>query len=158
MIHALAYQWTSALRSSRTLAMLGLGAVTVASIAWYRSSREEPDPLQLERERRDFLASSGRIVDGSITETHWAQSGDTTLPNTLIYRYRIAGVTYECAQDVTPLLEQVRNVRTDLPIQVRFDPRNPGDSIIVAESWSGIRLDSEHVSPAGGRAHQTSLD
>ena len=34
------------------------------------------------------------------------------------------------------------NIRTDLPIQVRYAPHNPANSIIVAESWSGLRLNS----------------
>ena len=78
---------------------------------------------------REYLASAGRIVDGSITETQWEvdrAEGADAIPETLIYRYRIAGVTYECAQDVSPLSEHVRHVRIDLPVQVRFDPRNPG--------------------------------
>jgi hypothetical protein len=133
------------LRSPRTLAIFGLGIATVASISWYRLHRVDPDEEQLERERRDYLAATGRIVDGSITETHWASEAENATPNTLIYRYRIAGVTYECAQDVRPLSEHVRHVRIDLPIQVRFDPRNPGDSIVVAESWSGLRIDHEHA-------------
>ncbi len=67
------------------------------------------------------------------------------MPNTLIYRYRASGVTYECAQDVGgPLSEHVRDVRIDLPVQVRFDPRNPANSIVVAESWNGLRIDHEH--------------
>ncbi len=133
------------LRSPRTLAIVGLGIATAVSISWYRMNRVEPDEEELERERRDYLAAIGRIVDGSITETRWADEAEDATPNTLIYRYRIAGVTYECAQDVRPLSEYVRHVRIDLPIQVRFDPRNPGDSIVVAETWSGLRIDHEHA-------------
>ena len=55
-----------------------------------------------------------------------------------------AGVTYEGAQDVSPLAEHLRHVRLDLPIQVRFDPRSPADSIVVAESWTGLRHDATH--------------
>ena len=39
--------------------------------------------------------------------------------------------------------ELVRHVRVDLPVQVRFNQRNPSDSIVVAESWSGLRLGSQ---------------
>ena len=133
------------LRSPRTLAIVGLGLATAASISWYRMNKEEPDEEEIERERREYLAATGRIVDGSITETRWANESEDATPNTLIYRYRIAGVTYECAQDVRPLTDYVRHVRVDLPVQVRFDPRNPGDSIVVAETWSGLRIDHEHA-------------
>lgn len=144
------------LRSPRTLAIVGLGLATAASISWYRMSREQPDEEEIERERRDYLAATGRIVDGSITETRWANEAEDATPNTLIYRYRIAGVTYECAQDVRPLSEHVRHVRIDLPIQVRFDPRNPGDSIVVAETWSGLRIDHEHAPGPPPRVTPTS--
>jgi len=59
----------------------------------------------------------------------------------LVYCYSIAGVSYECAQDVSLLPDYVRHVRIDLPVQVRFDPRNPGNSIVISEYWSGLRLD-----------------
>ena len=155
---SLAASWAASLRSPRTLALLGLGAVTVGSIVWYRARQEDPDPVELERERRDFLSSTGRIVDGSITDTRWGQAGGIAVPNTLIYRYCTAGVEYECAQDVTPLLDRVRHVRTDLPVQVRFDPRNPSDSIVVAEAWSGLRIDREHASLPETDAQPVALD
>jgi hypothetical protein len=63
------------------------------------------------------------------------------VPSVLIYTYRVSGVSYECAQDVSLLAEHVRHVRIDLPIQVRYDPHNPSNSIVVSESWSGLRLD-----------------
>jgi hypothetical protein len=66
----------------------------------------------------------------------------TGSPLIIVYNYRIAGVSYECAQDVTALAEQVREVRADLPIQVRYDMHNPGNSIVIAESWSGLRLNA----------------
>ena len=151
MLHSVSSPIQTFLRSPKTLALMGLTAVTVASVSWYRMTRRERDPVEVERERRNYLASSGRIVDGSITETRAANDEDGATPNTLIYRYRIAGVTYECAQDVSPLAERVRHIRVDLPIQVRFDPRNPGDSIVVAEGWSGLRIDPEARTVAADR-------
>lgn len=61
-------------------------------------------------------------------------------PRVIIYNYRIGGVSYECGQIVTALAEHVHDIRIDLPIQVRYDPHNPADSIVVSESWSGLRL------------------
>ncbi len=135
-----------ALRSPRTLALMGVGAATVASFVWYNMTRVEPSAEELERERRDFLAASGRLIDGTITEAHWRTDTADPTPATIVYRYRIAGVTYECAQDVFHLPQLVRHLRIDLPVQVRFDQRNPGDSIVVAEGWSGLRLDPAHSS------------
>jgi hypothetical protein len=135
------------LRSPRNVLALGFGIAVATGVTSYVLTRRKPTADEIERARRDNLALNGRITDGSITETEWLTSPQpntattTGTPAVLVYRYVIAGVTYECAQDVTPLLEYVHHVRVDLPVQVRFDPRNPGDSIVVAESWSGLRLE-----------------
>jgi hypothetical protein len=128
------------LRSPRSAAALALGAAAVVGVAWYALRRPRPDPEEIERERRDLLASTGRITDGSIIDAPAQEETSDAEPLIIVYNYRIAGVTYECAQDVTQLAEHVRDVRADLPIQVRYDLHNPANSIIVAESWSGLRL------------------
>jgi hypothetical protein len=139
---------TPLLRSPGNIIALGFCSATVAGITTYVLTRRRPTAAEIERARRDHLALVGRITDGSITETQWfAPTGPGAPPSTpavIIYRYRIAGVTYECAQDVTPLGDYVRHVRIDLPVQVRFDPRNPGNSIVVAETWNGLRINTPH--------------
>jgi hypothetical protein len=151
------------LRSPRVLAAIGVAVVTAAGIASYVLTRRKPTAEEIERERRDLLARSGRITDGTIMDTMIMETrtvdsksteptesseasaqpdGSVPIPNIIVYNYRIAGVTYECAQDVTTLAEYVHNIRTDLPIQVRYAPHNPANSIVVAETWSGLRLNS----------------
>lgn len=123
----------------------------------YLIFRKRISPEELEYQRRTLLAMTGRLTDGSIVgidETTEETSMDGVFdlpeaeaqpaPHIIQYRYRIAGVVYECAQDVTALSEHVRNLRIDLPVQVRYDPRNPADSIIVAENWTGVRLEPAH--------------
>jgi hypothetical protein len=58
----------------------------------------------------------------------------------LHYRYDIAGVTYECAQDLIYLKDSIAVDPSVLgmPASVRYDPKNPANSIIVAETWSGL--------------------
>jgi hypothetical protein len=144
-------------RSPHVLAAIGVGVVTAVGVASYVLTRRKPTAEEIERERRDLLARSGRITDGTImdtmiTETRSAASSipevstaaddSAPTPQIIVYNYRIAGVTYECAQDVTTLAEYVHGIRTDLPIQVRYAPQNPANSIVVAESWSGLRLSS----------------
>ena len=131
-------------RSTRTAAVAAVGAAAIAGVTWYALTRKKPDPEEIERQRRDLLATSGRITDGTITETS-LETGEQTERRIIVYNYRIAGVSYECAQDITPLAEHVRDIRADLPVQVRYDPHNPANSIIVAEAWSGIRS-SAHAS------------
>src|SRR5437763_6307214 len=86
--------------------------------------------------------------DSGQFETTPSPDSSRPTPNIIIYNYRIAGVTYECAQDVTMLAEYVHNIRTDLPIQFRYAPHNPANSIVVAETWSGLRLNPSRPYPA----------
>jgi hypothetical protein len=117
------------------------------SLVWYIVRRPRPTPEEIERARRNLLATMGRITDGTITDAPFAPEDPTHTPRLLVYDYRIAGVTYECAQDVTTLADHVRDIRTDLPIQVRYDLHNPANSIVVSESWSGLRLTTHHPHP-----------
>jgi hypothetical protein len=138
------------LRSPQVIISACATLVAAGGVATYLLTRRRPTPEELERIRRDQLAVSGRITDGTIMDTLVSQAltfdasleETPTTPNIIVYNYRIAGVTYECAQDVSTLPELVHDIRTDLPIQVRYAPQNPGNSIVVAESWSGLRLKS----------------
>ena len=145
------------LRSPRVITAIGFSVAVGVGIASYFFSRRKLTAEEIERERRELLASSGRITDGTIMETMITEAwnGDTSpevesaldsvpAPSIIVYNYRIAGVTYECAQDVSALADRVHGIRTDLPIQVRYSPRNPANSIVVAESWSGLRLSSSN--------------
>jgi hypothetical protein len=99
-----------------------------------------PSPEEVERRRRERLATTGRITDGVIVDARTLSGEDSVspTPEVLVYSYRLAGVTYNCAQDVSRLPEQVRGFRIDQPVQVRYDQRNPGNSVLVSESWTGL--------------------
>lgn len=127
----------------------------IAGVALYVYFNRKPSPEEVERQRRQFLAARGRITDATLIDTSLNQRAgrrspdDATQtaadlleppPSVLQYQYRVAGVRYESAQDVSGLTEYLRNFRIDLPIQIRYDPQNPGNSIVVAESWSGLRI------------------
>jgi len=133
---------------------LGVSAVGVCAVgagtllAWAIARRRRPSAKQIEERRRQRLAASGRIVDGSLVDAEPLESA----PQTIIYRYRIAGVTYECSQDVSTLSALVKNIRLDFPVQVRYNRANPADSIVVAETWNGLWTNIWHAS--GSRRRQ----
>lgn len=110
------------------------GGVVLWWVLAHRKSAEEK-----ERERREKLVLHGRIIDGSILD--WSEQPNSTDLGTLQYRYTIAGVSYECAQDLTFLKGTALVDATCLgrPASVRYDPKNPANSIIVAEGWSGLQ-------------------
>ena len=143
------------LRSPRVVTVIGAGVAIAISVTTYLLTRRKPTAEEIERERRELLARSGRITDGTIMDTMITEARNASeistqadrsipTPQIIVYNYRIAGVTYECAQDVTALAEHVHGIRTDLPVQVRYLPQNPANSIVVAESWSGLRLSASH--------------
>jgi hypothetical protein len=118
--------------------MVGIAALssicmgTLAVIAIVAARR--PSPKQLEERRRRRLAAMGKIIDGVLVD---AEPADST-PQVIIYSYRIAGVRYECSQDVSTLAPLLANLRRDYPVQVRYSRHNPADSIVVAETWNGL--------------------
>ena len=121
-------------RHWQAAAAVAAGVVSCTAYVVYRKRRKLPSAAELEERRRARLTSLGRIIDGSIIGAEPSEDE----PATILYRYRIAGVTYECAQDVSMLTSHVHDLHLDFPVQVRYDRANPGDSIVVAESWSGL--------------------
>lgn len=116
------------------------GVALAAGLTWYYIRSRRPTAEEIERRRREGLATSGRITDGFIVDARTLDGEESVSaePEVLFYSYRLAGVTYNCAQDVSRLSELVRGFRLDEPVQVRYDPRNPGNSVLVSESWSGL--------------------
>jgi hypothetical protein len=57
------------------------------------------------------------------------------------YSYEVAGVHYECAQDVTLLgqLFDLNSCRIGVATSVKYDTHHPGNSIVLAETWCGLR-------------------
>jgi hypothetical protein len=63
----------------------------------------------------------------------------------LFYAYTVRGVEYTASQDVDALKDFMP---AELPllgaVAIRYDPRNPANSIVLAEQWSGLRLGEPH--------------
>src|SRR5271165_7026973 len=89
----------------------------VAPLAWWLIFRKRPTAEELERARRLFLVQSGRIVDGMLLDVCEVEADDGRTLTMLLYNYRIAGVDYECSQDITLLREVVdaAQVRAGFP-------------------------------------------
>lgn len=115
------------------------GVVVTASVAWWMLRRRKT-PEDRERERRAYLNESGRITDGTIYDVREI-SEEGAAVQLLIFSYDVAGVSYEASQDVTHLRQflDLHSCRLGLPASVKYDPHNPGNSIVIAEGWSGLR-------------------
>ncbi len=123
-----------------TYLLLGVAAAVllIAAGVWVRSRRQTPE--QRERERRMRISQIGRITDGTVLEVTEMMKGSHEI-QLLIYRYVVAGVSYEASQDVTNLRHRVDlpSCRSGLMTSVKYDAANPSNSILIAENWSGLR-------------------
>jgi|SRR5690242_14499027 len=117
------------------------GAATLALVLVYALKRKRKTAEELEKERRQWINTVGRITDGTVIDVHEASSGPEASAQMLIYQYDVAGVSYEASQDVTYLrqLINLHSCRLGAPTSVKYDPHNPGNSIVVSESWTGLR-------------------
>ena len=114
------------------LILIGLAAAAIlagAWIIWVYSRRVTPE--ERERRRRQRVNRHPRTCAGIVTETE---------PDILHYRYELRGVDYFASQDV-------RALRAYLPVDpdhwigpanVKYEPNNPFNSIVLCEEWSGL--------------------
>jgi hypothetical protein len=121
-----------------TLLLSGVGL----AFAGYALLRRKPKTAEeLERERRVWLSSIGRITDGTVIDVQEIAADGQRAATMLIYQYDVAGVSYEASQDVTYLRQWINlhSCRLGVPTSVKYDSRNPGNSMVISESWVGLR-------------------
>jgi hypothetical protein len=126
---------------SLRLYILILIVAVVLALAYFLLRRKPKTADDLERERRAWLDRVGRITDGTVIDVQEMQGAGNRPSTFLIYHYDVAGVSYEASQDVTYLRQfiNLHSCRLGLPTSVRFDPQNPGNSMVVSERWMGLR-------------------
>ncbi len=120
---------------------LFLGGSGIALVTYFLLRRKPKNPDEVERDRRVWLDQIGRITDGTVIDVQEIQPNGHKPAIMLIFQYDVAGVSYEASQDVTYLrqLINLHSCRLGLPTSVRYDPQNPGNSIVVSERWMGLR-------------------
>jgi hypothetical protein len=114
------------------MAAIALGIILVALVALWgyrRWQRSRITPEERERQRRAWLVAMGKMGDAMLLEIHDSH---------LLYSYDVRGVEYTASQDVTclPVPSDLSNAPA---LSVKYDPKNPANSIVVAEEWSGLR-------------------
>ncbi len=131
-----------------------MAGLAVGAILYLR--RKRPTEEELERARRKMLALSGRVIDGMLLDIREITLEDGRSLTMLEFSYRSAGVDYECSQDITTLLTVVDpgEMRAGFPCSVRYQPGNPQNSIVISESWSGLRSSLPVYPLTGPPKHQ----
>jgi hypothetical protein len=124
----------------RIYSLTGALVIAAASVLLLlRAGKKTPE--QREALRRQRINTLGRITDGTVLDVQELDS-DTSHPmQMVIYTYDVAGVQYECSQDVTHLRQylDLHSCRIGVTTSVKYDPHSPGNSIVVAETWCGLR-------------------
>jgi hypothetical protein len=142
----------------RVWAAIGAGVAMIGGV-WYSVwMRRQPDEDAIEQKRRAHINQIGRIAEGQILEVlelpreeaaargialfRRGQKALSTngLRKLVCYSYSISGVSYETAQDITSVAAQTSPQRLvpGRPASIKYDPSNPGDSIVLTDDWSGL--------------------
>jgi hypothetical protein len=122
---------TFTLAEGITIALAVLLAILVGILVYRAYLRSRITPEERERRRRAWLTAAGKMGDATLVEVQ-----DTLL----FYSYDVRGVEYIASQDIATLGENAPSgYSVTGPVSVKYDARNPANSIVVAEEWSGLR-------------------
>ena len=107
-----------------------IGALIIGLLIW-RLVRRKPSPEEIERRRRAAIHAHGKLGDGDVIEVEGVA---------VLYSYSVRGVGYTASQDVSVFESTLPENTVELigPVLVKFDPRNPANSIVICEEWNGL--------------------
>ena len=114
-----------------TLALGGLLIVLLGVMGYQSWKRSRVTPEERERRRREALVAYGKMGDATLMEIR---------DDLVLYSYHVRGIEYTASQDVSLLKQQMpSDLSGGGPVSVKYDARNPANSIVIAERWSGLR-------------------
>jgi hypothetical protein len=113
-----------------------LAAIALALIAlgaWIALRVAQSNPEKREKRRRLHVHQIGRLGDALITEA---------TDDLLYYTYSVQGVDYHASQEIATLrdLLPAEPGRLVGVANLKYSPRNPANSILLCEEWSGLRV------------------
>jgi hypothetical protein len=117
--------------------LIVLACALLGVAVWVALKMVQGSPEKRERNRRLMVNRYGRLADAFITEAG---------ANIIYYEYSVHGVRYIASQDVTLLRELLPSEPERLigVVNLKYTPRNPANSILVCEEWSGLRSPGSH--------------
>lgn len=112
-------------------------SVSAGLLAYFRMRRRK-SPAETERLRRLWLGRTGRIAAAEVTGLIEPAGDNPAIM--LVYRYDVAGVTYEVMQDISTMPAIAAEARHWIAkgISVKYETKHPSNSIVACEVWSGI--------------------
>ena len=122
---------TSFTAAELVTAVLAVVLVILLSILGYRAwQRSRITPAERERRRCAWIMATGKMGDAALVEVH---------DSVVFYSYGVRGVEYTASQDLGLLGRPHVDLADVHALSVKYDPRNPANSIIMSEDWSGLR-------------------
>lgn len=113
---------------------ISAGAAVVIGLVFtaMRIFRKRVSDEEQERQRRLLVNQRGRIGDGLISDIR---------DEVIYFSYSIHGVDYQATQSVASLgdLIPAEPQRVIGPVMLKYLSRNPANSIVICEKWSGLR-------------------
>ncbi len=86
-----------------------------------------------------MLVATGKINDANLIDLS---------DELLMYSYSVRGVLYTASQDISRLKAFLPGDLSGLGhVCVKYDPRNPANSIVLAEEWTGLQPASPPAPP-----------
>lgn len=124
-----------------------LAAVAVALIAlgvWIALRVKKANPDKREKRRRLQVHRTGRLGDALVLEV--SNEAEATL---LYYTYTVHGVEYNASQDISTLKDLLPDEPGRLVgvAHLKYSLKNPANSILICEEWSGLRARGVTTSP-----------
>jgi hypothetical protein len=113
------------------VALAAILAISLALLVYRAWQRSRVTAEERERRRCAWLVTTGKITDAMLVEVR---------ENLVFYAYLVRGVEYTASQDLTRFAGEAKvNFSGISAMSVKYDPRNPANSVVVAELWSGLR-------------------
>jgi hypothetical protein len=135
-------QWAEVAAAFVAVVIIAVAALVFLAGKW----RRENDPDEKERLRRFEVNRNGRITSGEVVDI----VDEELAPNGarrrfLHYRYTVGAVDFAACQDVTLISEGIADDPRGIvgAVAVKYHNKNPYNSIIVSEDWSGFRRVAE---------------
>ena len=124
-------------------ALCGISLALIAVAVWILM-RVHGTPEKRERKRRLNVHRQGRLADAMISEAS---------DSTLYYFYTVRGVHYTASQDVSTLREYLpADPHRLIGVSgLKYSSKNPANSILVCEEWSGLRTPAAVENEAGSQ-------
>ena len=112
--------------------LCAVAALLMGAVSWLLFNGMR-DPRDRERRRRLHVHHRGRMGDATITDFR---------EQIVYYSYEVRGVAYTASQDLTGLIDiSAADARHLIGhAGLKYHPRNPANSIVFCEEWSGLRI------------------